>query len=221
MILQKKLYQAAIALLVLVSPVMAQDIRSRAEELKIWREQCSDSDGDLRQAYIEEALATNDVAIARICIRSSLESTDADIRNLGLRASLTAVDRLLFIVEPSAKLKDPLARSERERDALKDVTRTPEMKMWNAFEKGIVFVVDQADVTRGTSTWFPLVGLTEPHAGIKGEATIVGDNITWVGDVYSIGACIMPLRIAEGDAQLTGTIKCGTAEPFPVTAQLL
>jgi hypothetical protein len=200
----------------------SQTAADRAGELKTWREQCSDPDIDLRTAYVEAAVASDDVAVARVCIRQSIESNNTDIRNLGLRAALAAADRILFSVEPSETLAKAFADAKGDTSKLAEVERTYEMGNWRYLESGLVFEIQDANLADGTSRWFPLVQAQKPNEKYVGQATVVGDRVNWVGSARLLprSNCLLNLRLIEG-ARLTGTFKCGNLEPFPVSADLL
>ncbi|MEW7009646.1 hypothetical protein [Lentilitoribacter sp. EG35] len=85
----------------------SQSAEERAGELKNWREQCNHPDPDLRLAYLEAALETNDASINRICVRLALKSDNADLRNLGLRAAIASFDQITFEVDMPLELSLP------------------------------------------------------------------------------------------------------------------
>ena len=41
-------------------------------------------------------------------------------------------------------------------------------------ERRLVFEIKKADVTTGTSIWYPLANLTETNERYKGQATVIG-----------------------------------------------
>lgn len=199
-----------------------QSAADRAGELKTWREQCSDPDPDLRLAYVEAALESEDASVARICIRQSLDSANADIRNLGLRAALAAADRITFAVTPPATLAKALQEAKGDAKKLGELERSHEMRHWRVLQSGLTVEIDEADLKSGTSKWHPLAGLGERHKSYVGQATVTGDAVNWVGRVALPlpNDCIMNLALSEGST-LSGVFKCGQLEPFPVSASLL
>ncbi len=213
----------AIALLAtaIAAPAAAQEVLDRVGELKTWREQCADADPDLRAAYVEAALASNDTAIARICIRQSLSSSNADIRNLGLRAAIASADRLVFQVAPPDSLTAALDDAEGDAGKL-----TPPVayswRQWKELETGLPIDIDGEGVASSRSTWYPLAGLSARRDDIAGEATITGDTVTWVGrtGLPVLSDCSISVRLTE-DSRLAGTLKCGSLDPFEVSAELL
>jgi len=91
--------------LTLQGTALAQNANDRAGDIKLWRDQCNDSDPDLRTAYVEEAIATKGTTIKRICVRLAMESSDDDVRNLGLRAAIAMLKEISFKVEIQPELQ--------------------------------------------------------------------------------------------------------------------
>ena len=219
--MNRSLFAAAAVAVLFCSPGAAQTAVDRAGELKAWREQCSDPDSDLRLAYIEAALETNDTAVMRICIRQSLESDNSDIRNLGLRAALASIDQIAFSVQPPAMLVDALAEAGDNEDRLDDISRWYIARDWQQLQNGLVFAVSKADFVGGTGTWSPLVRLSKASDRYVGKFTILGDKVTWVGSAYlETNECSLNATLVPGPA-LEGEWLCARGEPFKVTADLL
>jgi len=211
-----------------VNAPLAEDATERAGELKAWREQCADPDSDLRTAYIEAAIATDDVAIIRICVRQSLESDDADIRNLGLRAALASAGQLQFEVTTPNELANLLKKygddGEKIQRAIDDGTLSGRLfQLDNSLKPGIAFSIESDDISRGVSTWYPLLSLPEKSDGYKGKAVVVGDKVNWTGAAINgnnVLDCRLNLTLAPG-AMLTGSFQCEQMAAFPVSAKLL
>ncbi len=211
----------ALIFIVLPSAALAQTVEDRAGELKAWREQCSDPDPDLRLAYLEAAIATDDASIQRICVRQSLESDNADIRNLGLRAAMGAIDQLTFTVQIPPQLEKALKDAGSNEDKLDDIYRWYVYRDWAALRTGFVVAISDASIESAGSTWSPLVNLTKVDDDYEGKATIVGDHVTWVGSAYlSRRDCHLTLSLQTGPS-LAGELQCGDIAPFPVSAKLL
>lgn len=216
-----RLFASMILFMLMVVPGLAQTAVERASELKTWREQCSDPDADLRTAYVEAAIASQDVAIMRACVRQSLESDNADIRNLGLRAAIAATDQLLFEVTMPASLAEALDKAGDDEGELRQINGSYVMQMWNVMQTGLVFVVSDADITSGASQWLPLVQLTAPSDRYSGKASVIGDRVTWVGSArLPADDCHLNLALVPGP-MLEGTFQCSNVDPFTVRAPLL
>lgn len=199
----------------------AQTASDRAGELKVWREQCSDPDTDLRIAYIEAALETKDTSIIRICARQSLESDDSDTRNLGLRAALAAMEQIRFEVKMPEMLASALDEAGDNEDKLKEINRWYIKKDWQGLQTGLTFEIDKADMSKGTALWYPLVNRPGRYDRNVGKVAITGDALTWVGAAnLSTGECTLTATLVAGPA-LEGEFLCAQGEPFPVTAKLL
>lgn len=218
----KKVFFCAVALaLMSTSAAFAQTAAERAGELKAWREQCSDPDSDLRMAYVEAALETNDTAVTRICIRQSLESDNTDIRNLGLRAALADVEQLAFTVEPPELLLTSLEEAKDNEDRLEDIYDWYISRDWRSLKNGLVFAVQKPDFVAGTATWLPLVNQTKFNERHTGKLTVLGDAATWVGSAaLSTSECSLSVKLVAGPA-LEGEWLCARGEPFKVRAELL
>ena len=205
----------------LASAASAQQAQDRAGALKAWREQCNDPDPDLRQAYVQEAIASGDVAVQRICVRLALESDNADIRNLGLRAAIASTPRIFFTVTMPPWLEEEYKKAGTNEKRLKEMSNWYVVKDNNSLKNGLSFEVDGIDVTSSTSNWYPLVSLTERNDRYKGTAVITGSSITWHGSAaLSRHDCSMTLQVGSG-AEISGTLQCADLPAFPVSAKLL
>lgn len=208
-------------MLMAATSASAQTAADRAGELKVWREQCSDPDPDLRLAYIEAAIGTKDTAIIRICARQSLESDDADTRNLGLRSALASMDQIRFEVEMPERLANALAEAGDNESKLAEIGRWYIRQDWQGLQGGLVFEIDKADMIKGSSVWFPVVNRSARHDNYTGKASIIGDTVTWVGAAnLATTSCTLTATLVSGPA-LQGELLCVQGEPFPVTAKLL
>ncbi len=212
------------ALLVLAafpSPMLAQEASNRAGELKTWREQCNDPDPDLRLAYVEQAIATGDVTVQRICVRLALDSDNADIRNLGLRAAFASIPRLSFSVDIPPELAAALKAAGNNEKKQAEMSRSYVMQDYEVLKNGLYVEVDGAAVGTGSSTWYPLAGLNQRDDRFKGLANVNGSRVNWVGAaVLSKQACSIDVQLEEG-AVLKGKLQCGDLWAFPIAAKLL
>jgi hypothetical protein len=211
----------AFTALLMATPAMAQDATERAGELKAWREQCNDPDADLRMAYLEAAIASGDQAVVRICVRQSLDSDDADIRNLGLRAALASISQLSFDVTMPSELAAAYKKAGSNQDQLKAIESWYVARQWFLLKTGLSIAVVGAELSGGTSTWYPLVNVSGENANYQGKATVVGDRVTWIGSAsVPVRECRLSLGLVEG-GRLDGTLQCGDLWAFQVSANLL
>ena len=204
---------------------LAQAVRERVEQIKIWRQQCNEPDIDLRMAYVEEAIKSDDKILQRICLRQSLESDNADIRNLGLRAAMASLSQITFKVEMPQQLKEEYEKAGKDEKKLSKVSKIPLNGLYQHIRSGLSFVIKDAVGSKGTSTWHSLVGLTKPDDVHKGETTIIGENLTWTGSVahpnpsYHV-PCKLNAHITAG-AILKGEFQCYDWRSIPIEANLL
>lgn len=211
----------AVATMLATTGANAQTATDRAGELKVWREQCSDPDTDLRIAYIEAALETKDTSIVRICVRQSLESDDSDTRNLGLRAAMASMDHIRFEVEVPAVLAEALEDAGDNEKKLNEISKWFIARDWQVLKTGLAFDIDKADLSRGTSEWFPLANQNARNERYSGKLSITGDRVSWVGAAYLANSdCNLTARLVAGPA-LEGEWLCARGEPFKVRADLL
>lgn len=216
-----KLATAGLVAMAIGSVAHAESAEERAGELKMWRQQCADSDVDLRTAYIEKAIASEDVAIIRICVRLALESSDADIRNLGLRAAIASISQLTFAATMPPQLAQAYEEAGDDERALQKVEGYYITRIFRTIKNGLVFEIKKADVTAGTSIWYPLAGLAQASDRYKGQATVIGDRVSWVGSAdLSGGDCSFQVELTEG-AILTGQFQCNDYWKVPISAPLL
>ena len=216
-----KLAIAGLIAVGLTGTAHSENTEERAGQLKTWRQQCADPDVDLRTAYIEAAIASKDVAVVRICVRLALESNDADIRNLGLRAAIASISQLTFAVTIPPELAQAYEDAGDDADALDKIARYYITPIYQSTKNGLVFEIKKADVTTGTSIWYPLANLTETNERYKGQATVIGDKVSWVGSAdFTKSDCEFHVHLAEG-AQLEGNFQCSDLWKIPVSATLL
>lgn len=217
----RRLLLGLVPLMCLCTAAHAETAEDRAGELKTWREQCSDPDADLRLAYLEAALETEDTSIIRLCVRQSLESDNADIRNLGLRAAIASIEQLAFSVEIPKVLADAYEDAGDDSDQLNKISKWYVARDWLSLKTGLVVEIAKADINKGTSVWSPLVNLTRASDNYTGKATIIGDAVTWVGSAYlQRDDCRMALSLRPGPT-LEGDLQCGDVTPFHIVANLL
>jgi hypothetical protein len=201
----------------------AQSAAEGAAEIKVWREQCDDSDVDVRQAHISHALKTAPTVVKRICVRQALESDNADIRNLGLRAAISMLPRLMFAVAEPEVLVRGKAEAARDPRKMRDYQGWYATRDFGAIGSGLVFEIDSAELERGVSKWYPLVDLSSRNERYAGQANIVGNQLNWIGSANMPSnqvACQLNVALGTG-ATLRGVFKCGRSEPFAVSAKLL
>lgn len=212
----------AVTALLFSSATLSQDATDRAGDIKLWRSQCNDADPDLRTAYVEEAIETKGTTIKRICVRLAMESSDDDVRNLGLRAAIAMQRELRFKVEMPPELSDALSKARDDQGKLNDIDKTAEMRIYQIIKSGLTFGITDAEVATDRSVWFPYGSLSTPNDNYKGPASIVGDEITWVGNAYfaSGSVCRLTGRLDNG-ARLVGELQCDSHSAFPVSARLL
>ena len=111
----------SLLLLVAAPTAVAQDRVERAQELKQWRADCTDPDPDLRFATLEAAIATEDRAIQRICMKLALDDDDIELRRLALALALASADRLVLEFGPSEEMQAALERAKAKREDVKSV----------------------------------------------------------------------------------------------------
>lgn len=193
----------------------------RAAAIKIWREQCNDPDYDLRLAYIEQAVATEDVSIQRVCIRAAVESDNSDIKNLGLRAAMTATEKIYFDVELPPKTQRALKKAENNAKARQGLERSPVNVHYQWIQNGVIFTIQNPDINKGSSEWLSLARNSAVDERCKGNANIIGDRIKWTGVVFLNGfvSCDLNVQLTPGP-QLKGSLQCENMLPYPVTADL-
>ena len=216
-----KLAVAGLIAVGLTGVAHSESAEERAGQLKTWRQQCADPDVDLRTAYIEAAIASKDVAVIRICLRLALESNDADIRNLGLRAAIASISQLTFAATMPPKLAQAYDDAGDNEDALYKISNSYITQIYESVKNGLVFEIKKADVTTGTSTWYPLANLSEANERFKGQATVIGGKVSWVGSAsFTKSDCEFHVALAEG-AELQGNFQCSNLWKIPVSATLL
>ena len=208
--------------LVLATPLAAQTVQERAGELKVWREQCSHPDPDLRLAYLEAAIETDDASIERICVRIALQSDNADVRNLGLRAAIASTNQLTFDVTMPPPLKAELERAQDNQDRLNEISGWRIMQDYRTIQTGLVFAIRDASVNEGQSNWYPFGGNSTARDNYKGKATIVGGEIRWRGNMRLSRdwACNVDVELNNA-ATLDGVVQCADMWPMPISAPLL
>lgn len=201
---------------------LTQTASDRAGDIKLWRQQCNDRDPDLRTAYVEEAIETKGVSIQRICIRLALESSDDDVRNLGLRAAITMIQELTFKVEMPEELQQASKDAEDDDEKTAALNSSYHMRIHSSLKNGLTFKIDNASISNARSEWLPYGDSATPNASYTGIATVIGDELAWVGNALLASSnfkCQLATRLGSVP-QLEGTLQCGDWV-YPVTAKLL
>lgn len=202
----------------LIIAAAAASPADRVEELKQWKAKCSDADVDVRMAYVEAAIASEDATVARVCTRLAIENDNADVRNLGLRAAIALTDQVTFAVSPPAAYAAALEAAgddESAVDAVKDEFKQS-TRYWTTLRGGIPFTVKKSSVADPTSQWFATVGNGREDAA-QGAA-VVGDTVSWSGRVSNT-QCVLTTKLDE-EARLVGTVACANDLPYPVAARI-
>ena len=101
----------------------AQTPQERAVKIKEWRANCGDPDPDLRVAYVEAAIASEDQTIIRTCLKETLVSDNPDVQNMALRAALSSVDRLTVVWEMPAAYKTEIQKADGDNDKITHINR--------------------------------------------------------------------------------------------------
>nr|WP_321467676.1 hypothetical protein [uncultured Desulfobulbus sp.] len=194
---------------------------ARAAEIKSWRDQCNDPDYDLRLAYLEQAIATKDVTIQRLCIKAALESDNAEVKNLGLRAALASTDKIFFSASLPVQIEKELSLAGNNEDKVKRVQERWEYRGYQWIKQGFSFFIQSASIANGESEWYPLVKNSVPRDKTT-KANIIGNQIRWSGemDFDNNWDCDLNVELSPG-SMLTGKLQCRDMEPYPITAKLL
>lgn len=220
-----KLGQVAAAFLALLcasAPAVAETAEERAASLKQWRTNCADPDPVLRLAYMDQAIATEDTSILRICLREALESDDADVRNLGLRAAVASMERIVFETRMPLQLEAELAAAKGQDRRIAELNSSRIADVYQRVKTGMAFQIEGANSSMTSSVWHSLVGLTEPNNKYSGSATIVGSKLSWQGNIrFSVAYnCVLSVSLVPG-SRLDGELMCQDFWPIPVSAPLL
>lgn len=202
------------------SSLAQESAAERAGELKSWREQCADPDVDLRIAFLEVAIESDDRVIQRICIRQALQSTDSDIVNLGLRAAISVQERITFEVALPESIEKAIKEAEGNQDELSRIYRSGIHNVFERIRPSITFEVEDASLMSATSTWYALVNRNSVDDKLKGPATITGHSVNWVGRTELNTRCTLDASLNSG-TKLTGTLQCNDYAPYLITAPLL
>jgi len=217
-----KLFLSAIAIAIATpATALAQTAADRAGELKLWRDKCSEPDTDSRMAYIEDAIASNDIAAIRICTRLALSSNDADIRNTGLRAAIAAAGRITFDVEYPPFLKKAYEKAGDDEAKRREVRNYYIARDFPQIENGLIFEIQNATATSSSSVWYAMVSRSEPNNNYKGPATIRGDKLTWSGNAFNGKIhCTLSTKLFPGNI-LKGKFQCGNRGSYKISVNLL
>lgn len=200
----------------------ASNVQARAGAVQTWREQCADPDPDLRLAYIESAIASNDASVQRICIRLALQSDNADIRNLGLRAALVSVPQITFATTMPRSLENDLKHAAGDEKKLNNIYNGRTYRLYNGVKGGLSMRSDKNEFEKNNFIWNSLAENSEVRNDFSGKAVIVGSKISWTGKVrasYEYN-CTINVSLTK-DAKLSGLLNCYDAAPIDIIADLL
>ena len=210
-------------LLLVALPVVGQDRAERAQELKQWRADCTDPDADLRFATLEAAVATDDRAIRRICMKSALDDDDIEVRRLALALALASAERLVLEFGPSEEMQSALAKAGSKREDVKAV--------WSDYgytaavlansEGVLVLAPSDVDAPGPVTRWLVIGPNGKAHESYDLTLTQVGSRLDGNGQVLSGAAYTVTVRLelATG-GQLVGIIAAHGGEPFPASISL-
>lgn len=209
----------------------AETPEDRIGKIKQWKSDCAEEDADLRLAYVEAAIATEDPAIMRICNRLALQSDNADIRNLGLRASLASMEQIVFTPAMPDTLKKVAEKADADEATKAAIlscgdNTSPDYKIWHSISTGIPFVIEEGKVNDSSFKWTALVNTAKTYDDYSGNAIIVGSNLSWTGQFYSINKCSghshkcsISTSLSES-GKLDGTLQCAVGGSFEISADL-
>lgn len=201
---------------------LTSTVNARAGELQTWREQCNDPDPDLRLAYIETAIRSEDVPIQRICIRQALESDNADIRNLGLRAAMVSVKRITFSLEMPNKLIAAYKAAGGDERKQKDVEDSQTGWLFKQLGENLSFVISKASLNEGQSVWSSLGSKSVADDYYSGTAIITGTKISWKGLIVNSSNYVCSVDVSlKTNGKLSGILNCPRVEPISISADLL
>lgn len=200
------------------------EAQARAASLQTWREQCSDPDPDLRLAYIENAIASKDASVQRICIRLALQSDNADIRNLGLRAAIASTQQITFMPTIPKSLEADLRKGADDDNFMKKVKDSYIARLYDATQNGLKMCSENAEVGKGTFLWNTLAANIDLRKERYYKATIVGSKINWSGNVVISGGNVLTCTVNVAltrEGKLAGKLSCEGSPPMDIIADLL
>lgn len=202
----------------------ASNVQARAGALQTWREQCADPDPDMRLAYLESAIASNDTSIQRICIRLALQSDNADIRNLGLRAALVSVPQITFVTTMPRSFENDLKHAAGDDKKLSNIKNSQGYRLYEGVRGGLIMCSEKVEFERNNFIWNSLASNSEVRSDFTGKAVIIGSRINWTGRVFGIAGtgynCTINVGVTS-DAKLKGVLDCRDAAPIDIIADLL
>ncbi len=197
--------------------------QERAGELANWREKCNDPDPDLRLAYIESAIASNDYSIQRICMRSALESNDSDLREIGLRGAIASMGQIVVDISMPEELKSALDKAKGDENKLKDIHGTYLYRYYRSNAAGIIMLIDQKSTGKSVQKWYCLANVTKPSDEYSGTANLGGGKILWSGKMRntsnSSSTGTLNLTVDSG-GMAKGFFQVGDFAPFPASGKL-
>lgn len=202
--------------------VMANSPQERAVAIKTWRAQCNDPDPDLRLAYLEAALETNDNTIIRTCARLALNSDNSDLRNLGLRAILASKEQINFEVTQPIEITKAIEDAGDDEDKLREIGNWYTSRAYRKIRNGMTYIVEKAKTSSSSAHWTAIGGRSSAHKDFRGKAIIVGDRVTWTGkaELDSYQNCQLNVVLGSG-AKLSGSLICDNLHSFPVHVDLM
>jgi|GEM_PF-4455062 len=187
----------------------AESPLERAAKIKEWRANCSDPDPDLRLAYIEGAIATNDRTIIRACVRQTLNSQNEDVRNLALRAALAASERLTMMFDMPESYREAVAKAGGDPAKLKTITKKYTKPLWpHGQMNGLVTLVAKSTAFESqVSEWFVLGTNAKEMDAHTAKLTIFGNSISGNGTINIsnyVGKLLFNLSL-DKEGMLVGT----------------
>lgn len=197
----------------------------RSNQIKEWRSNCTDPDSDMRLAWLESAIESEDLIAQRTCAKVALFDTDIEMRRLGVQMAIAINDRLIVKIDASEEYRNAMKSAGTDKKKIREVKSDfgYTAKAYETLGGAMTLAAKSVSLMTQTSEW-----LVVPVTGVESDSykmslTLIGDGLSGVGTALTpAGALSVTLNVELNDAGiLSGTIGFYGGLLFPATIQLL
>ena len=208
------------------STVLAADEAGTAEQRRAQlaevQKKLTDPDPDMRQAYMEEIIASEDAAQIRIALRMAFTGDDQDLRATAMRGYLASAKEIVFDMKMPDAIQKQYDKAKMNPADLKELENAQGYYFINTYD-GWHMTFDVLLTSYQMKSNAGKFGI-KLNSSPAGSFTVVGDTVK--GDIsYQQGAYQSNCQIQfkpTPDLKLVGTLNCNIqlTPPITITAPL-
>ncbi len=208
----------------IAAPLHAASAVDRANQIKEWRSNCTDPDSDMRLAWLEASIESDDLIAQRTCAKLALFDSDVEMRRLGVQMALVMNDRLIVRFSESEELLAALKLAGEDKNKIREA-ESDFGYTHDAFEGlagSMTLAPKRVSLNAPSSDWMII-----PNSGVESESfqmslTVIGDSVSGVGTASTpTGRSVTLNTQLDETGVLSGYIAFHGGPKFPATIRLL